>query len=138
MARTFRRKEQLAGITEINMTPLIDLAFSLLIIFMITTPLLEQSIKIDLPNESQKPQTTKTEQTFQAITIDASGKYYWGKEPVNREQLAELLENAAANPQPPVISIRADRSLPYQQIIDLIDLVKTHKLTKIDLPTQVE
>ena len=120
------------------MTPLIDLAFSLLIIFMITTPLLEQSIQIDLPRETQKPQNSPSEQSFQTVAIDGAGKYYWGKENVSREQLAELLEGVAAEAEPPVISIRADRSLPYQDVIGLIDLVKQKKLTKIDLPTQVE
>ena len=57
MARNFHRKDRLSALTEINVTPLIDLAFALLIIFMITTPLLEQTIELDLPIETNKDQS---------------------------------------------------------------------------------
>ncbi len=136
MARTFKRKQSMAAISEINVTPLIDLAFALLIIFMITTPLLEQSIPLDLPLETQKPQSTRDDE-FQTISVERDGKVYWGKETVTLARLDELLASAAARSAPPVISIRADKSLPYQKVIEVIDLVKANKLTRISLDTQV-
>jgi biopolymer transport protein ExbD len=86
MARKFHRKDRLSALTEINVTPLIDLAFALLIIFMITTPLLEQTIKVNLPVEAVKSQADERED-FQAISINEAGLYYWGDEQVSEQQL---------------------------------------------------
>lgn len=137
MARKFHRKDRLSALTEINVTPLIDLAFALLIIFMITTPLLEQTIEVNLPVEAVKAQPEDREE-FQAVSIDAAGVYYWGEEPVSEQQLADLLDTMAIDPAPPVLSIRADAQLPYQRVITVVDMIKQRKLSKISLDTKVE
>ncbi|MFP4165572.1 MAG: ExbD/TolR family protein [Opitutales bacterium] len=137
MARNFHRKNRLAALSEINVTPLIDLAFALLIIFMITTPLLEQTIKVDLPIESAKSQTPDRRE-FQSITINESGELYWGNEQISMEQLEDLLDDLAADPDPPVLSIRGDAGLPYQQVITVIDRIKQRNLSKISLDTEVD
>ncbi len=137
MARKFHRKDRLSALTEINVTPLIDLAFALLIIFMITTPLLEQTIQVNLPVEAAKSQPDDRED-FQTISINSDGLYYWGEEQVSRQQLADLLDTMAMDPAPPVLSIRADASLPYQEVITVIDMIKQRKLSKISLDTKVE
>jgi len=124
--------------SEINMTPLIDLAFSLLIIFMITAPLLEQTIQVNLPVESTKAQELRDDTDFQAISIDAEGFYYWDNEIVDLDQLDGLLMGLAEKTDPPVIRIRADKQLPYQKVINVVDLVKKHKLTKLNLDTQAD
>lgn len=137
MARQFHRKDRLSALTEINVTPLIDLAFALLIIFMITTPLLEQTIAVNLPVESVSPQPEDRED-FQSIAIDQAGLYYWGEEQVSLQQLGDLLDTMAMDPAPPVLSIRADANLPYQKVITVIDMIKQRKLSKISLDTKVE
>lgn len=137
MARKFHRKDRLSALTEINVTPLIDLAFALLIIFMITTPLLEQTIEVNLPVEAAKSQADERED-FQAISINEAGLYYWGEEQVSQRQLADLLDTMAMDPAPPVLSIRADSTLPYQEVITVIDMIKQRKLSKISLDTKVE
>ncbi|TVP78869.1 MAG: biopolymer transporter ExbD [Puniceicoccaceae bacterium] len=137
MARKFHRKDRLSALTEINVTPLIDLAFALLIIFMITTPLLEQTIEVNLPMETAKPQAESRE-NFQAVSIDASGQYFWGEAPVSAQQLGDLLDTMAMDPSPPVLSIRADAQLPYQRVITVVDMIKQRKLSKISLDTKVE
>ena len=137
MARSFHRKDRLEALTEINVTPLIDLAFALLIIFMITTPLLEQTIDVNLPVEAAKSQAEERED-FQAISIDAAGRYFWGDERVSEQQLADLLDTMAMDPAPPVLSIRADSNLPYQKVITVIDMIKQRDLSKISLDTKVE
>ena len=136
MARRFHRRNRISALSEINVTPLIDLAFALLIIFMITTPLLEQNIYLELPLESQKSQSVP-EQRFKAITLDAQGRYYWEGEGVSQERLMERLAAAAAESNPPVLNIRADARLPYQKVITLMDWVKQHNLSQISLDTQV-
>lgn len=138
MARTFRRKQSLTALSEINVTPLIDLAFALLIIFMITTPLLEQTIPLQLPIESQKPQEPRPGDSFRTISLRGDGLVFWGEQQVTLARLDELLAAEAARPNPAVINIRADKSLPYQNVVDVIDLVKSNRLTRISLDTQVK
>jgi biopolymer transport protein ExbD len=137
VARKFHRKDRLSALTEINVTPLIDLAFALLIIFMITTPLLEQTIELNLPVEAPKSQPESRED-FQAISINAAGEYFWGDDPVSAQQLADLLDTMAMDPAPPVLSIRADAQLPYQQVIIVVDMIKQRNLSRISLDTKVE
>ena len=137
MARTFRRKEPMSALTEINVTPLIDLAFALLIIFMITTPLLEQSIQINLPVESSRAQSDP-EKNLRTISIDAKGRVFWQGDEVDLNRLNALLRDTSAMPDHPVISIRADADIRYQKVIDVIDLIKDHGLKRISLPTKAE
>lgn len=137
MARNFHRKDRLSALTEINVTPLIDLAFALLIIFMVTTPLLEQTIDVNLPVEGSKTQSDDREE-FQAITVDKSGNYYWSDEKVSLQQLGDRLDLMAMDAAPPVLSIRADAALPYQKVITVIDMIKQRKLSKISLDTKVK
>lgn len=136
MARNFHRKDRLSALTEINVTPLIDLAFALLIIFMVTTPLLEQTIDVNLPTESAKQQTEMRED-FQPITIDRDGNYFWSGQSVTQEQLGVRLDVLKMASEPPVLSIRADAELPYQAVITVIDMVKQRNLSKISLDTKV-
>lgn len=136
MARSFKRPERLAALSAIDVTPLLDLAFSLLIIFMISTPLLEQTIQVDLPIEQAKQQTPRPEQRYERIGLDAQGQIFWGDQLVSEAQLNELLAAAAAGSEQPVISFRADRSLTYQQVVSIIDMIKQHNLTKLNLETQ--
>jgi len=137
MARDFKRQNKLAVISDLNVTPLIDLAFSLLIIFMITTPVIEQYNRIDLPsqNTSQTQEPPKLEDQF--ITIEASGQFRWGKDPVSQVALeSKLDEVAAAEGDQPTIHIRGDRSLPYQKIMDVVNMLKSRNLSKLSLDTK--
>lgn len=137
MARDFRRKERLGALSEINMTPLIDLAFSLLIIFMISAPLLEQTIAVDLPAEAAKPQGEESP-ARQDISLDGEGQIFWGELRVSEEELAGLLESLAAEGDPPVIHLRADAELAYGRVVRVIDLIKRNQLTRLSLDTRVE
>lgn len=137
MARKFHRRQRLSAVSEINITPLIDLAFSLLIIFMVTTPLLEQTISLNLPVESQHQTVERPDLQFQVISIDAAGNFFWGKEKVAQERLDTLLQELSKGMDPPILDIRAERSIPYQKIVDVLSLIKKHQLTKISLDTEV-
>ncbi|KAF0094326.1 MAG: biopolymer transport protein ExbD [Puniceicoccaceae bacterium 5H] len=134
MARSFTRKERLSAMSELNVTPLIDLAFSLLIIFMITAPLLEQSIDINLPKDKPR-QSSGSQVEVEVIGIDASGQIYWGDEPMTPAQLDDTLSLIAMEEDPPVIQIRADESLAYQKVIEVLGQVKGQGLNKISLQT---
>ena len=124
--------------TELNVTPLMDLAFSLLIIFMISTPLLEQTIPVNLPKQDANSASVRPDIDFQLITINADGKIYWGKQPVDLVELNSLLASLSKTQDPPAISLRADRNLIYQKVIDVIDAIKRNNLTKLHLDTEVK
>ena len=139
MARTFRRQRQTAPISELNVTNLIDLGFVLLIIFMIATPLIqqEQTIPLNLPVESRSPQTPPDPDTrFQLIHIDRSGQYFFGTTRVTLAELRDRLAELATDPKPPVIRIRADLTLQWQQVVQVMDLLKQNNLSKITFDTQ--
>jgi len=139
MARTFRRPRAIHPIADLNVTNLIDVAFTLLIIFMIATPLIqqEQTIPVNLPTESVKTQSKPPPDTeFQAIAIDRTGNFYVGTRRVTFAELSSSLAAMAAKSNPPVIRIRADLTLQWQQVVRLMDEIKKRNLTKITFDTQ--
>ena len=137
MARDFKRANKLAVISDLNVTPLIDLAFSLLIIFMITTPVIEQYNRIDLPDQSSNDTQPPPKLDDQFITIDAEGMYHWGQDPISKAELEVRLDEVAIREgEKPVIHIRGDRSLRYQKIFDVINMLKARNLTKLSLDTK--
>jgi len=136
MARDFRRKNKLAVISDLNVTPLIDLAFSLLIIFMITTPVIEQYNRINLPEQNSSAKQPPPPVDDQFITIAENGSYYWGNDAVSPSELNLRLDSLSGKPPSPTVHIRADRSLPYQNVIDVVNLLKERNLTKLSLDTK--
>lgn len=135
MARQFHRKKPLGAMSEINVTPLIDLAFALLIIFMITAPLLQQTIDIAVPTEAARPQQAPESEPL-LLGIDASGQFYWTNEAVSDREMAERLRLLGADGDAPVVQVRADASLAYQRVIDLLDLIKGAGLKQLSLETR--
>jgi biopolymer transport protein ExbD len=139
MARNFRRLRTSHPIADLNVTNLIDLGFMLLIIFMIVSSVSkqEQSIQVNLPTESKRPQDKPDKDlTFQSISIDRRGRYFYGGTPVEFAELRPRLAELARRPKPPVVRIRADFSLQWQQIVKLMDELKRHNLSKITFDTQ--
>lgn len=137
MSRDFSRRNKLSVISELNVTPLIDLAFCLLIIFMITTPVIEQYNRINLPDQSLSARQPPPPINDQFITIDEGGNYFLGKSSISPSELKARLDQIAAEEGPlPTIHIRGDRSLPYQSVIDVVNLLKERNLTKLSLDTK--
>jgi biopolymer transport protein TolR len=139
MARIFRRPRQLHPVAELNITNMVELGFTLLIIFMIATPLIqqEQSIPVNLPGESKRLQEKTPDTEFIAVSIDRSGNYYFGSERVSLPELSRQLMTVAARSKQPVIRIRADLTLQWQQVVRVMDEIKKHNLTKITFDTEV-
>ena len=134
--REFGRKKQLSQMSEINVTPLLDLAFALLIIFMIAAPVMEQSIKVDLPKQESDPTPQDSEIEFRTISIDETGQYYWDKDQVDLDTLKGHIQDIAAQPEPPAVNIRGDKGVRYEKVIEVIDFMKEQQLTKISLGTR--
>jgi len=118
-------------------TNMVDLGFTLLIIFMITTPLIQpaQTIPLHLPGESKKPQPPP-ESDFQTISIDQNGNYHVGSRRVSFAELSHTLTEFAGRSKKPIIRIRADMSLQYQQVVRVMDELTKRGLTKISLDTE--
>ena len=128
----FGRLERTAGprpMSDINMTPLIDVMLVLLVIFMITAPLMTSSLKLDLPR-TDAAQPSDTPQ-YVSVAIDPAGKLYFGEDTVDLTTLARRIEEAARrNPQTEV-QLRADRAVPYGQVAELIGAVQKAGLSRI-------
>lgn len=119
---------------QINITPLLDLAYVLLVIFIIMTTATVQGIKVNLPKASAQP--SLAEQKTKAITISADGTVYLDTFPVSMAELENMLRQyKAANPNLPVI-IKADAGIPYQRVVDVLDLLGRLEITQLGLVTQ--
>lgn len=141
MAKIFRRPRHLHPVAELNVTNMVDLGFTLLIIFMIATPLIqqEQTIPVNLPGETKKEQTSVPPDTvFESVSIDPDGNLYFGSKRVSYAELASNLAALAAKPKQPVIRIRADMNLQWQQVVRVMDEIKKHNLTKITFDTETK
>jgi biopolymer transport protein TolR len=115
--------------SDINMTPLIDVMLVLLVIFMITAPLMTSSLKLELP-KSEAAQPSDTPQ-FITVALDRDGRTFFGDEAVDGAALAARVAAAAQrNPQTEV-QLRADRSVPYGRVAELIGVVQKAGLTRI-------
>ncbi len=118
---------------QINVTPLLDLAYVLLIIFIILTTATVQGIKVNLPKASAQP--SLAENKTKAISITADGTIYLDTFPVTMPELENLLRQyKAVTPDLPVI-IKADSSIPYQRVVDVLDLVGRLEITQLGLVT---
>jgi biopolymer transport protein ExbD len=118
---------------QINVTPLLDLAYVLLIIFIILTTATVQGIKVNLPKASSQP--SLAENKTKAISITADGTIYLDTFPVTMPELENLLRQyKAVNPDLPVI-IKADSQLQYQRVVDVLDLVGRLEITQLGLVT---
>ena len=128
----FGRLERTTGpapMSDINMTPLIDVMLVLLVIFMITAPLMTSSLKLDLPKtDAAQPSDTPS---FVSVAIDPQGRLYFGEEALDSSALAARIADAARkNPQTEV-QLRADKSVPYGQVAELIGMVQKAGLNRI-------
>ena len=120
--------------SEINMTPLIDVMLVLLVIFMITAPLMTSSLKLDLPKtEGARPRDAAQ---YVTVAVDAEGKRFWGDEAISAEQLKLRVREAALRSATTEVQLRADRSVPYGRIAELIGLVHEGGLVRIGFVTE--
>ncbi len=120
--------------SDINMTPLIDVMLVLLVIFIITAPLMAPSLRLDLPQAEGASVGDPAE--FVTVAIDADGALYFGDQPLPADALAQRLAEAAkANPQLEV-QLRADRGVPYGRVAETIALVQQAGLTRIGFVTE--
>ena len=135
--KRYSNRSNFSTLSEINVTPLLDLAFVLLIIFMITTPLLENSINLVIPSSSAANAPINKTQV-QTISIDRADIIRINNEIVDADSFTtRLLELKRANPEVAIV-IRPDRELPVQKLVALMDSLQRAQITKVGIATKAE
>ncbi len=134
--RRFSQRSSLVTLSEINITPLLDLAFVLLIIFVITTPLLEKGLELNLPKLDSQQSKQVLKQDVRTVEITAQGVYALKGRSIKLEQLLrELQADLRLNPNL-VVYIRADENSRTRELAALIDGCQRNGITRYSLRTQ--
>ncbi len=133
----FGRLERNPGaqpMSEINMTPLIDVMLVLLVIFIITAPLMTSSLKLDLPRAEGAAASNAP--AFLALAIDEQGRLFLGDEPAERAALVARARAAAQRDPATEVQLRADRRVPYGRVAEVIGWLQEAGLTRIGFVTE--
>jgi biopolymer transport protein ExbD/biopolymer transport protein TolR len=133
MAFTTPKGETRTSLSEINVTPFVDVVLVLLIIFMLTAPLLESGIEVDLP----KTRTVKVISDEKVvITIDKRQTVYVGNDPVNIHRLGETVLGRLKGEGTAPVFIRCDQAVPFGAFAQVVDALKQANLTNINIVTE--
>lgn len=120
--------------SEINMTPLVDVMLVLLIIFIITVPVLTHSVKVDLPRAENTINEIKPETV--ALAVTGQGQFHWNETLVTLEELEQRLSAAAQHEPQPQIHIRGDRDVEYEYVIQAMAAVQRAGILKLGFITE--
>src|SRR3954454_11665525 len=133
MAFTNARGRTETSLSEINVTPFVDVVLVLLIIFMITAPVLQSGIEVAVP----KTKTVKeiTEERI-VISIDKSQRVFLGNDPVNINEIAAKLRAKVRDPEHQAIYLRADENVPFGAFATVMDAVKSAGITNVSIVTE--
>jgi biopolymer transport protein ExbD len=129
-----KRYSQRSGHTamaELNVTPLLDLAFVLLIIFIITTPLLTSNIPVQLPTGSQSPNQTVDAKSVRTVSIDRTGQVYLESKPIELPVLEQELTAFHHDTPDAAVIVRADKSLNVQQLFDVMKVLEKAQIDRM-------
>jgi biopolymer transport protein ExbD len=135
--RRYSDKQALSTLSEINVTPLLDLAFVLLIIFMITTPLLENSMDLIVPSSETAERPVDT-QKVQTVSIDRNDVLKLNMDPVTPEELERKLSALRQSDPQVAVVVRPHRDLPVQKFISVMDVISKSGITKVGVMTRPE
>lgn len=132
-----------APMSDINVTPLVDVMLVLMIVFMITMPVLTHSIQINLPttNNAQSQNTPKQETKPIDVAVQVSGKYVLGSDSTQQLDLQEVkqkLKTIAQNDSEAVLAIDADKDVAYEHVANLLDAASEAKISKVGFRMEVQ
>jgi biopolymer transport protein ExbD len=119
--------------SEINMTPLVDVMLVLLIIFIITIPVINHAVKLDLPRAASQPSDVKPPHVD--LSIDAAGTVSWNGAAIDLQALKTRIAEAAAQQPQPELHLRADRKTPYENVAQVMAAAQSGGLGKIGFIT---
>ncbi|WP_242102137.1 MULTISPECIES: biopolymer transporter ExbD [unclassified Lysobacter] len=121
-----------APMSEINVTPLVDVMLVLLIIFMITAPLMSHKVKVELPqaNLDKKDDTVPPVPPI-TIAVTDDGKIYWNDQPIDKGLLESQLSVEAQKTPQPAINLRGDQTTKYRTIREVVDIAQAQGMRKV-------
>ncbi len=132
----FNDNKNQAPMADINVTPMVDVMLVLLVIFIITAPLFTHAIKLDLPTAQSAAAPEKPETI--SLSINSEGKIFWNNEPIEQADLgARLAKEAQKNPQPE-LQLRADKSIRYELVAQVMSAAQTNGMTKLGFVTDTQ
>ena len=136
MGASVGNKEDGAPMAEINVTPLVDVMLVLLIIFMITTPLMNHKVKVALPEATVVKKEDKKQQVPPiTISVTESGALFLNDEPTTKQAIESRLSVEAQKvPQPPV-QIRGDKTTPYRMVSEVVKIAQQQGIAKVGFIT---
>ncbi|MDH4184224.1 MAG: ExbD/TolR family protein [Nitrospinota bacterium] len=132
--KRFRRKASTL-LTEINVTPFVDVVLVLLIIFMVTTPMMQSGVQVELPKEDAGAMEIKEENV---ITIDKDGALFFNDKRVAHDDLDTRLKSIAITDPAAQVYLRADRRVAYGAVMDILAMMKNSGVLKIGMVTDPE
>ena len=125
-------KESGAPMSEINVTPLVDVMLVLLIIFMITAPLMSHKIKVELPQANLDHREEKVPPAPPVtVTIKEDGSLYWNDAPITKELLESQLSVEAQKTPQPAVNLRGDKTTKYRSIREVVDIAQAQGIRKV-------
>jgi biopolymer transport protein ExbD len=134
--RRFSQRNSLVTLSDINITPLLDLAFVLLIIFVITTPLLEKGLELNMPKAEGQADKKLSKEDIRTVEISSQGAYALGRRPMKLDQIiAQLVQDFRYNPNL-VVYIRADENSRIKDLVALTDGCVQRGISRYSLRTQ--
>lgn len=133
----FNNSGKKGPISDINVTPLVDVMLVLLVIFMISAPLMFSGVKLDLP-KTKKVNNVKLTKDQVILSVNAAGEFYLGKDKFLREELLKAIVGKFQEFKTDVLYLRADYQLKYGSIANLIADLKKSGISKIALVTEIE
>jgi biopolymer transport protein TolR len=126
--------------SDINVTPMVDVMLVLLIIFIVVTPLLSQGVNVNLPeNDNPEEDPNITKDTSVVVSIPQTGQYYVGRDPVARTELVERIKRLMrekAKKEEQVVYIRAEKTVPYGEVVMTVDAIRNAGIDRIGLVTE--
>ncbi len=118
---------------ELMLTPLIDTFATLLVMFIITAPMVQNSIKVDLPFGKNKEVGTTQELI---VTLQKDGKIFFNNFPTNMQNLVSSIQKSLTNREDTPVFVKADRTLPYGKVIEIVDQLKQAGVRYVAMSTQ--
>ncbi|MHB1532297.1 ExbD/TolR family protein [Acidithiobacillus sp.] len=122
------------ALSEINITPMVDVMLVLCLIFLVTAPLVQQAIPLDLPHAAAQPLPSKAETV--SLSLTSKGETLWNETPVSAAALAGRLADLARHAPAPTVLLRADAKTPYDMVARLLAEVQKSGLSQVALITQ--
>lgn len=131
---SFNSYDDQQEMSEINMTPLVDVMLVLLIIFIITVPVITHSVKVDLPQASQQP--TEVKPDVVTLTVQRDGSLMWNDETLTFENLELRLQAVAQQEKQPELRIQGDKAVEYEKVVQVMAAAQRSGVEKLGFMTE--